>query len=124
MAGEGAVAGAAVLWGLQPGAQGAWSPEEGRPLLSGPEGPEGPRLFGAGLTCLSGPGSPWPLGVGWVPRAELGGGRLFGRLRPLGVPPEEEEGLALAGLLPWRPPRTLGSPTTLWCWTPRWSLLL
>ena len=116
MAGEGAVA--VVLWGLQPGAQGVRGPEEGRPLLSGPEGPEGPRLFGAGLPCPPGPGSPWSPGVGWVLLAELGGGRQFGRLRPLGGPLEEAGGLVLAGLLLWRPLRTLGSPPTLWwCWT-------
>ena len=114
-----------VLWGLQLGAQGELDPEEGRPPPSGPEGPEGLRLFGADPTRPLGPRTPWSPEVGWAPPAELGGGRLFGRLRPLGVPPEEEEGLALAGLLLWRPPRTLGSPSTLWwCWTPRWSLPL
>ena len=122
MAGEGA--GAVVLWGLQPGAQGVRGPEEGRPLLSGPEGPEGLRLFGADPTRPLGPWSPSSPEVGWAPLAELGGGRQFGRLRPLGGPLEEAGGLVLAGLLLWRPPRTLGSPSTLWwCWTPRWSCL-
>ena len=108
-----------VLWGLQPGAQGVRGPEEGRLLLSGPEGPEGPRLFGVGLTCPLGPGSPWRPGVEWVPRAGRGGGRQFGRLRPLGGPLEEAGGLPPAGLLLCRLPRTLGSPPTLWwCWTP------
>ena len=108
-----------VLWGLQLGAQGERGPEEGRPPPSGPEGPEGLRLFGADQTRPLGPGSPWSPKVGWAPLAELGGGRQFGRLRLLGGPlgGPLAGGLELAGLLLWRPLRTLGSPPTLWwCW--------
>ena len=103
-----------VLWGLQLGAQGERGPEEGRPPPSGPEGPEGLRLFGADPTRPLGPGSPWSPEVGWAPPAELGGGRL----RPLGGPLEEAGGLVVAGPPLWRLPRTLGNrPILWWCWT-------